>query len=427
MTSSVPSPRPSGEGGTSTPNRPPMGSNGGTSTNTKSVIRATPNNNYSAPHTPIASAKRPRGYYNNGKSNTPSSTSTPSGYNNNDSSDNNITFSPMHPPTSARTQFQHRLAEEEAQKQQDNKDKAGTLAMLLSPVLHFLGGNSNTSSSNNSTPTKIDFDGDVCMDNTTSMHSPEPEQVEHMVPTTDTSPSVETTDTCSSAEDEDEFNPYLFIKHLPPYQLLHHAQPRYFLTRPIPYSLPPKLKSDPPITLVLDLDETLVHCTVDAIPDADVCFPVLFGGIEYNVHVRLRPHLTGFLKRISRHFEIIVFTASQKVYANELLNRIDPQGQYIRHRMYRESCLSVEGNYLKDLNVLTGSTRSLEQMALVDNSPHAFGYQIDNGIPIESWFDDRADTELLKLEAFLLTLVGCQDVRPLIREKFQTFRLVQEA
>ena len=48
----------------------------------------------------------------------------------------------------------------------------------------------------------------------------------------------------------------------------------------------------------------------------------------------------------------------------------------------------------------------------------AFGFQVDNGIPIESWFDDRSDSELLLLLPFLESLVGAQDVRPLIAQKF---------
>ena len=92
--------------------------------------------------------------------------------------------------------------------------------------------------------------------------------------------------------------------------------------------------------------------------------------------------------------------------------------------MYRESCLAVEGNFLKDLNVLG---RDLSKSVLVDNSPHAFGYQVDNGIPIESWFDDKNDTELLKLERFLRTLHGARDVRSVVRSTFQTHRLVEEA
>lgn len=68
-----------------------------------------------------------------------------------------------------------------------------------------------------------------------------------------------------------------------------------------------------PVTLVLDLDETLVHCTVEPVPDPDMVFPVEFNGVQYQVHVRKRPHLEEFLLRVSKMFEVVVFTASQQV------------------------------------------------------------------------------------------------------------------
>ena len=218
-------------------------------------------------------------------------------------------------------------------------------------------------------------------------------------------------------DDEEEFNPYLFIKSLPSYNLV------------VPYPqhkicLPPKDKTDPPIALVLDLDETLVHCTVEPIPDADMVFPVVFNGIEYSVNVRKRPYLEEFLQRVHGKFEVIVFTASQQVYADKLLDRIDPERKYIKHRMFREACLAVEGNYLKDLNVCQ---RDMKKMVLVDNSPHAFGYQVDNGIPIESWFDDPSDRELLKLERFLRTLHDVPDVRELVRKEFGSWQKIRDA
>ena len=92
--------------------------------------------------------------------------------------------------------------------------------------------------------------------------------------------------------------------------------------------------------------------------------------------------------------------------------------------MFRDSCLPVEGNYLKDLTVIG---RDLSKAVLVDNSPHAFGYQVDNGIPIESWFDDQKDKELLKLEKFLRTLHGVEDVREVVRNTFQSHLLVKNA
>jgi CTD small phosphatase-like protein 2 len=104
---------------------------------------------------------------------------------------------------------------------------------------------------------------------------------------------------------------------------------------------------------------------------------------------------------------------------------INSDGRCIHHRLFRESCLAVEGNYLKDLNVLG---RDLSRTVLVDNSPHAFGYQVNNGIPIESWFDCPNDRELIKLQRFLLSqILPAEDVRIPVRNKFQSHVLIASA
>lgn len=62
-----------------------------------------------------------------------------------------------------------------------------------------------------------------------------------------------------------------------------------------------------------------------------------------------------------------------QVYAERLLNIIDPTHNLVKHRIYRDSCVIVEGNYLKDLSALG---RDLTQTLIVDNSPQAFGFQV---------------------------------------------------
>ena len=213
---------------------------------------------------------------------------------------------------------------------------------------------------------------------------------------------------------EDEFNPYQFIGGLPPHQSVAIKGK---------ICLPQSLKQFP-TTLTLDLDETLVHCSVEPIANPDIIFPVSFNGASYQVFVRKRPYLDHFLETVAKSFEVVVFTASQRVYADKLLDLIDPEKKLIQHRLFREACLLVQGNYIKDLNVLG---RDLKKTVLVDNSPHAYGYQLDNGIPIESWFDDERDTELLKLAEFLKKIVDTGDVRPTVREHFKSYTLVEKA
>lgn len=169
------------------------------------------------------------------------------------------------------------------------------------------------------------------------------------------------------------------------------------------------------LTLVLDMDETLVHSRLDDTP-SDLSLRLENEGDFFSVAVTFRPHLDAFLKFVSEHFEVVLFTAADKMYAEQVLDGIDPEGSFLPHRLFRDSCVVVEGAYVKDLRVLG---RDIERTIILDDSPISFGFQVDNAIPITPWTGDMADETLPKITEFLRTLLEVKDVRPTLTSAFE--------
>lgn len=169
-------------------------------------------------------------------------------------------------------------------------------------------------------------------------------------------------------------------------------------------------------TLVLDLDETLVHSSFRPVPGPDFVISIELDGVTHRVYVQKRPGVDHFLEEVASKFEVVVFTASLDKYANPLLDILDPKG-FVKIRLFREACVQHYGNYVKDLSLLG---RRLPDTLIIDNSPFSYMFQPDNAIPITSWFNDKSDRELYDLVPFLLEQIApCEDVAKVIVERKQ--------
>ena len=198
-------------------------------------------------------------------------------------------------------------------------------------------------------------------------------------------------------------------------------------------------------TLIFDLDETLIHCNdsdsdkitqntensknqnsaknakngkIEAQSGCDVRIPIKFtGGEVLDASVVIRPYARKCLQRLSKYFEIVVFTASHACYANMVLNILDPENKFITYRLYREHCAKTrEGIFVKDLRIF--GNRDLSDMLLIDNAVYSYGYQLYNGVPILPFYRDKRDRQLEELSDFLVRVKDVKDVRDAVRRFF---------
>ena len=132
-------------------------------------------------------------------------------------------------------------------------------------------------------------------------------------------------------------------------------------------------------TLVIDLDETLVHYFEEE------------GG--ENAYVKVRVGCESFIRELSKYCEIVIFTAGVKVYADIVLDGLDSKNK-IDFKLYRQHTDIVNGINIKDLSKLG---RDLSKVVIVDNICENFQRQPDNGLHIIDFEGDENDQELLFL------------------------------
>lgn len=123
----------------------------------------------------------------------------------------------------------------------------------------------------------------------------------------------------------------------------------------------------------------------------------------------MRPHCQEFLQEMSQKFEIIVYTAGTEIYANAVLDKLDPDLSLITYRLYRQNCTLIDNLHIKNLDNIVN--RSIADTIIVDNIIYSFSFHLGNGIPIRSFFTDETDNELLSLKEILLNLDSQDNVQ----------------
>ncbi|CAH9139613.1 unnamed protein product [Cuscuta epithymum] len=192
----------------------------------------------------------------------------------------------------------------------------------------------------------------------------------------------------------------------------------------------------PRLTVVLDLDETLVCAYETSSLPPVIRSLATEAGLQWfelecissekgcdgkskinYVTVFERPGLHQFLKQLSEFADLVLFTAGLEGYARPLVDKIDTENRFI-HRLYRPSTTRTE--YREHVKDLFGISKDLCRIVIVDNNPFSFLLQPLNGIPCIPFSPGQPhDEQLLQVILPLLKHLSLQtDVRPVLHERF---------
>ena len=159
-----------------------------------------------------------------------------------------------------------------------------------------------------------------------------------------------------------------------------------FMPGKVPYI---SKKNNKKYSLVLDLDETLIH------------FKLKHAQNDEGV-LKLRPGVFTFLEKVKQYYEIILFTEASEAYT-ELLMEAFNKKKYFDYKLYRQHTIIIGQDFVKDLQRIG---RPLDKIIIIDNIAQNFRMQKANGINIKPFYgEDQKDQALIYLIPILINIV----------------------
>jgi CTD nuclear envelope phosphatase 1 len=159
----------------------------------------------------------------------------------------------------------------------------------------------------------------------------------------------------------------------PPRPLVPRRQPSYSMS----YS-----QESPKKTLIIDLDETLIHSMAKGgrmstghMVEVRLGGPVSSSGVSLGpgvpilYYVHERPNCHEFLRKVCKWYNLIIFTASVQEYADPVIDWLERERKYFSGRYYRQHCTFRNGAYIKDLAQVEPD---LSRVMILDNSPMSY-------------------------------------------------------
>lgn len=162
--------------------------------------------------------------------------------------------------------------------------------------------------------------------------------------------------------------------------------------------------------LILDLDETLIH-SADHRLSNNTSVKV---GYWY---VYPRPGLVPFLRDISAHYKLAVWSAAEESYVNTMIDEVIPDDIVFEFIWGRSRCtrrIDTETKveyYEKNLKKVKKRNYSLDDIIIVDDIPENASKNYSNLVAVKPYFGEESDNQLPKLFHYLKYLSTKESMR----------------